>query len=111
MALMFKALIGAAVVVLIALLSKSKHYFIAGLVPLFPSFALIAHYLVGTDRGPTALKTTLLFGMWSLLPYAAYLLAVYLLLDHWGLSGALLGAVMVWVLAAGLLIVLWSWFT
>ncbi|HCF2697019.1 TPA: GlpM family protein, partial [Pseudomonas aeruginosa] len=36
---MFKALIGAAVVVLLAVLSKTRNYYIAGLVPLFPTFA------------------------------------------------------------------------
>ena len=47
---------GAAVVVLIALLSKSKAFYIAGLVPLFPTFALIAHVIVAHDQGAVALK-------------------------------------------------------
>ncbi|MFA0070805.1 GlpM family protein, partial [Vibrio breoganii] len=47
--LFFKCLLGAAAVLLIALLSKSKSFYIAGLVPLFPTFALIAHYIVGTE--------------------------------------------------------------
>ncbi|QSA20813.1 GlpM family protein, partial [Vibrio furnissii] len=46
-ALFFKCLLGAFAVLLIALLSKSKSFFISGLVPLFPTFALIAHYIVG----------------------------------------------------------------
>ncbi len=66
--------------------------------------------MVGQERGMAALKTTLLFGMWSLIPYGSYLLAVYLLLDHCGLRGALLGAVMIWMLAAALLIFLWTKF-
>jgi uncharacterized membrane protein (GlpM family) len=67
LALLLKSLLGALAVVLISLLSRSRNYYIAGLVPLFP-FALIAHYIVG-ERGALALKTTVLFGMWSLLPY------------------------------------------
>ncbi|MDU6411865.1 MAG: GlpM family protein, partial [Yersiniaceae bacterium] len=58
MGLFLKAAIGALVVVLIGLLSKSKHYYIAGLVPLFPTFALIAHYIVGSERSIEALRTT-----------------------------------------------------
>jgi uncharacterized membrane protein (GlpM family) len=27
-----------------------KNYYLAGLVPLFPTFALIAHYIVGSER-------------------------------------------------------------
>ena len=45
-----KALLGAAAVVLIQLLAKTQNYFIAGLVPLIPTFALIAHYIVGSER-------------------------------------------------------------
>lgn len=37
-----------AAVALIALLSRSRNFFIAGLAPLFPTFALIAHYIVGS---------------------------------------------------------------
>jgi membrane protein GlpM len=57
----------------VALLSRSRSFFIAGLVPLFPTFALIAHYIVGTERSGADLRTTALFGLWSLIPYAVYL--------------------------------------
>lgn len=51
MGLLIKALLGALVVVLIGVLSKTKNYYIAGLIPLFPTFALIAHYIVASERG------------------------------------------------------------
>lgn len=51
MGLVIKAALGALVVVLIGLLSKTKNYYIAGLIPLFPTFALIAHYIVASERG------------------------------------------------------------
>ena len=31
--------------------SKTKIHYIAGLIPLFPTFALIAHYIVASERG------------------------------------------------------------
>ncbi|MGK9568450.1 GlpM family protein, partial [Salmonella enterica subsp. enterica] len=65
MDLVFKAALGAAVVLLLAVLAKTKNYYIAGLVPLFPTFALIAHYIVGKGRSVDDLKTTIVFGMWS----------------------------------------------
>ncbi len=74
LALFLKSLLGAAAVLIIALLSKTSNFFVAGLVPLFPTFALIAHYIVGSERTPADLRTTALFGLWSLLPYALYLL-------------------------------------
>src|SRR3982750_4602862 len=75
--LFLKCLLGAVAVLLIALLSRSRNFVIAGLVPLFPTFALIAHYMVGSERSAADLRATALFGLWSLLPYAAYLLTVY----------------------------------
>ncbi|ELH4811451.1 GlpM family protein, partial [Vibrio vulnificus] len=59
--LFLKSLLGAAAVVIIALLSKSKNFYIAGLVPLFPTFALIAHFIVGSERSMEDLRQTALF--------------------------------------------------
>ncbi len=56
---------------------KTKNYAIAGLVPLFPTFALIAHYIVASERGIEALRATIVFGMWSILPYFIYLLSLW----------------------------------
>ncbi len=69
MALLIKAALGALVVVLIGILAKTRNYYIAGLIPLFPTFALIAHYIVASERGTEALRTTIVFGMWSIIPY------------------------------------------
>ena len=77
MDLIFKAMLGAAVVVILAMLAKTKNYYIAGLVPLFPTFALIAHYIVGKGRSIDDLKTTIVFGMWSIIPYFVYLATLY----------------------------------
>ncbi|EMQ2877235.1 GlpM family protein [Vibrio navarrensis] len=108
LSLFFKSLLGAAAVLLIALLSKSKSFYIAGLVPLFPTFALIAHFIIGSERSMEDLRQTALFGLWSLLPYAAYLLAVYYLSCRFSLLATLFGATLVWLLCAMVLIVGWT---
>lgn len=108
MALFIKALIGALVVILIAMLSKTKSYYLAGLIPLFPTFALIAHYIVGSERSVEALRTTLIFGLWAVIPYMVYLISLYLLIGSMKLPYALLSAVGCWALAAWLLIALWG---
>ncbi len=77
MGLLIKALLGALVVVLIGVLAKTKNYAIAGLIPLFPTFALIAHYIVASERGIEALRATIVFGMWSIIPYFIYLLSLW----------------------------------
>lgn len=104
MMLFAKSLLGALAVLVIALLARSRYVYIAGLVPLFPTFALIAHALVGQERGTTALRETALFGLFALLPYAAYLVAVYLLAPRFSLFQTLLAATLIWLLAAALLL-------
>lgn len=106
--LILKCLLGAVAVLIIALLSKSRSFFVAGLVPLFPTFALIAHYIVGTERSSTDLRITALFGLWSLIPYAAYLLAVYWLSVRVTLPTTLILATATWTVCAVILLVVWS---
>ncbi len=105
--LCLKCLLGALAVLAIALLSRSRSFFVAGLVPLFPTFALIAHYLVGTERSAADLRATALFGLWSLAPYAIYLLAVYYLSTRLALAPTLLLATLAWTVAAAVLLVVW----
>lgn len=108
MGLLIKAVLGALVVVLIGMLSKTRNYYIAGLLPLFPTFALIAHYIVASDRGIDALRTTIIFGMWAIIPYFVYLLSLWYFVNMMRLPYALGSAVACWCLVAWLLITLWS---
>jgi len=105
--LFFKALLGAAVVLIIAALSKTKNYYIAGLVPLFPTFALIAHYIVGKGRSIDDLKTTIVFGMWSIIPYFVYLATLYVMVDRLRLEASLAVAAVAWLMAATVLVTVW----
>ena len=77
MGLVIKAALGALVVLLIGVLAKTKNYYIAGLIPLFPTFALIAHYIVASERGIEALRATIIFSMWSIIPYFVYLVSLW----------------------------------
>ena len=104
MSLLLKALPGALVVVAIALFSRSRYFLIAGLIPMFPSFALISHYIVGVERSRADLKATIAFGLWALLPYAVYLIAAYFLVDKMALTSALILSALFWCVAAGILV-------
>jgi membrane protein GlpM len=108
--LVLKALLGGAIVVIIAALAKTRNYYIAGLVPLFPTFALIAHYIVGKGRSVEDLKDTILFGMWSIIPYFVYLATLYLLVDRLRLETSLALAALAWLVAATLLVTAWMRF-
>lgn len=108
MELAIRAIAGALIVILISLFSKTPNYFIAGLLPLFPTFALIAHVIVGTERTIADLKGTIIFGMLSLIPYFVYLLTVYLMIDRYRLVASLIGGVITWSIVAAILIILWK---
>ncbi|SLM62673.1 MULTISPECIES: GlpM family protein [Dickeya] len=107
MALLIKALLGALVVLLIGILAKTRNYYLAGLIPLFPTFALIAHYIVGSERGIDALRATILFGIWAVIPYLIYLISLYYFTGFMRLSAALLLAVVCWAGAAAVLVKIW----
>lgn len=109
-ALFLKCMLGAGVVLIISILSKSKAFYIAGLVPLFPTFALIAHVIVYQQKGVEALQKTALFGLWSLIPYAIYLVAVYVLATRMSMWSCLGVATLCWVVAAAGLIYGWQLF-
>jgi membrane protein GlpM len=108
MTLILKALIGAIVVVIIDLLARTKNFYIAGLVPLFPTFALITHYIVGTQRPVADLRQVVVFGFCAIIPYSIYLLAIYVLAGRMKLFTLLGSATLLWLLAAIVLIALWQ---
>lgn len=106
--LFLKCVLGAVVVLIIAVLSKSKAFYIAGLAPLFPTFALIAHVIVSQQQGAEALQKTALFGLWSLIPYFIYLFMVYVLATKMSMWSCLGLATLCWVVAAAGLIYGWQ---
>jgi membrane protein GlpM len=108
MELLLKAGIGAAAVVLISLLARSRNYFIAALIPLFPTFGIIAFYTLGRVRRAPELEEAVLFGIFSLLPYLAFLLALLWLTRISTIGKALSVATLVWLLAALLLVLVWK---
>ena len=108
LALILKCSLGAAAVLVIALLSRTRSFYVAGLVPLFPTFALIAHAIVGSERGAASLRTTALFGLWSLAPYAVYLSVVYWLSVRVSLVATLVAATAAWCVGALVLLLAWT---
>ena len=105
---LLKGLLGAAVVIIIGLLTQSRFIYLAGLAPLFPTFSVIAHYLAFRQAGAPAVKIVAWFGLLSIIPYLAYLLAMILLIDRLGFGKTLLAALGVWLAAAAFIVVLWN---
>jgi len=106
-ALLGKCLLGALAVLLIQWQSGSRYFFVAGLVPLFPTFALIAHVVVGRSRSAADLQLGLNLTAGTDGAESRAWLAVYLLSVRLPLAATLLLATLCWLLAAGAL--LWGW--
>ena len=105
--LFLKALLGAVIVILIDLIARSKKFYaVSGLVPLFPTFALISHVLVYSKQGEKAVKVTALMGLYSLLPYAVYLVSVYFLSSYLPFWLVLVLSVVFWSITAGIVVFL-----
>jgi len=85
MELLLKGCIGAVIAVGIVLVSRTRNFFMAGMLPLFPAFGTLAHLIVGYNRGITDLKSTLIFSLYSLIPYFLYLVGTFIAL-HKGLD-------------------------
>ncbi len=75
------AVIGAAVAVLIAFLSRTNFYFLSGLAPLFPTLTLFAHIMAFKIGGAEQVKHIILFGFLAMVAYLIYLGAFYILLN------------------------------
>lgn len=103
-----KAALGAIIMVIITLLSGTRNYYIAGLVPLFPTFTLIAHYTVGMQRTHEELKQTILFSICALIPYMVYLFASYILIDKTSVRLALFFSAVLWCITACILLFAWT---
>lgn len=108
MIIFLKAILGAVVMVAISLISRTKNYYIAGLVPLFPTFTIIAHYTVGVERSNAELRNTVLFSIWSVIPYMIYLVSFYYLTDIMSMKAALLCSVTLWCISAAILLLFWT---
>lgn len=106
--LLVKAALGSLLVVVVHLLARSENYYIAGMVPLFPTFALLSHYIVGTERTVVELRKTILLTIFALAPYSVYLVVLYILVGKLELRWSLLVAVASWAVAATVLLAFWS---
>ncbi len=108
MSLLLKALAGALLVALIQLCARTKLFYLSALIPLFPTFTLIAHYSVGSERSQADLKETALFGAFGMIPYLIYLGFLYFSAGKLKLPWALSLASGAWIISAIALIADWQ---
>ncbi|MGH1375255.1 MAG: GlpM family protein [Alphaproteobacteria bacterium] len=102
------AITGALVAVMIAALARSNYYILAGLAPLFPTFALFAHLLAYKAGGLQQMREVALFGIYAVIPYLAYVITLYFASGKMRLEYAVSGGLLFWFISAGILYLLWN---
>ena len=104
-----KMLIGALMVLLIQLFAQTKFFYLAALAPLFPTFTLISHFIVGTERSAADLRVALIFSMLGVIPHLIYTFVVFFSISYVSLYKALLLGVVAWTVAAAILVLTWQY--
>ncbi len=97
MDIVWKAAVGALVTAIIAWAARQGDI-LPGIVPLFPTFTLIALAAVGTKGDPRGFQQTCLAAMKTFPAYAAFLLVSYLLIPRAGFKLTLGLALAVWLI-------------
>lgn len=93
---------------MIQLVSNTKNFYVAALIPLFPFFGLISYYIIGSQRGVGDLKSTIIFGALSLISYFVFLMTLYFAVGKYNLINSLLIASASWFIVAIIITIFWN---
>lgn len=99
MDVLWKGLIGGLVTALIVLASKRGNV-LPGILPLAPTFAIIALLAVGSKGDPAGFRAACLAGAKTIPAYLVFLGGCYLLIDRVDYRLAILGGLAAWLAAA-----------
>ena len=99
---------GGLVAVAMHFAATSRHLYLAGLIPLFPIFALFAHAMFASSGRTADLQVSAQFGMLAMIPYGIYLLLAWWLADRMNIWLALVIAALSWGLVAAVVVLVWN---
>lgn len=99
MDVVWKGIVGGLATALIVALSKRGNV-LPGILPLFPTFGLIALLIIGAKGEMTAFRETCLAGMKTIPAYVAFLTACYWAIAHVDFVMAVLMGILVWLTVA-----------
>lgn len=99
MDVVWKGLLGGLVTALIVLASKRGNV-LPGILPLAPTFAVIALLAVGSKGSAEGFREACLAGAKTIPAYLAFLAGCYLLIDHVDYRLAIVGGLACWLIAA-----------
>lgn len=104
--MLMNIVIGIAFVVAMTFLARTEVSWLNGMIPLFPTFALIGQTSTYFAKGDTATRDVAIIGMPTLIAYGAYLATIALLSEKLGFPRAAVIGVCVWAGCAGIIIYL-----
>jgi uncharacterized membrane protein (GlpM family) len=99
MDVLWKGIIGGLVTALIVLASKRGNV-LPGILPLAPTFAIIALLAVGSKADPAGFRAACLASAKTIPAYLAFLAGCYVLIDKIDYRLAILGGLTAWLAAA-----------
>jgi membrane protein GlpM len=99
MDIVWKAIVGGLVTAAIALLSRRGNV-LPGILPLFPTFAVIALLLVGAKDDNAGFREACMAGAKTIPAYLAFLAACYFAVGHVDYRIALAGGLVTWLVVA-----------
>jgi membrane protein GlpM len=102
MDVVWKGIIGGLLTALIVWLSKRGNV-LPGILPLFPTFAIIALIVVGAKGSAEGFKEAALAGAKTIPAYLAFLAVCYLAIDHMDYRAALALALAAWLLVVAVM--------
>ncbi len=110
MVLIIKGVIGAIITMLISSVAQTRFFYISALFPLFPTFIILSHVMTYKEFGVLGMRTTALFGLFSLIPCFFYLTSILILSKYISFVASTGIALAVWLSSATLLCLLWGHF-
>jgi uncharacterized membrane protein (GlpM family) len=99
MDIIWKGIVGGLMTAAIVWLSKRGNT-LPGILPLFPTFALIALLIVGAKNDTAGFREACLAGAKTIPAYLAFLAVCYLAVDRFDYRLALLGGLIAWFVVA-----------
>ncbi len=99
MDIVWKAIVGGLVTAAIALLSRRGNV-LPGILPLFPTFAVIALLIVGAKGNNAGFREACMAGAKTIPAYLAFLAVCYFAVGHVDYRVALAGGLVVWLVVA-----------
>ena len=100
----------AAVIIMVAIhyISKTKNFYISGLMLSFPGLSILAYYFMYMEQGATKVRLTTYFALFSLIPFAIFLFVLNLTLKRYNILISILISSAVWLTLATSLVAIWN---